>query len=244
MPRRARRARRPRRRRMRKRRYGRRRGRVPRGVPPVGFPNNRVVRFRYAESLLLNPLNTGNIVYQAYRANSPFDPNATTPTGRNAMGTSQWLPFYAHYMVIGSRIRCQFSRTQSAANANSLVGILLANQPTLPVSSVTSVREQGMARTRELIGSQVGYLVPRIRHGFSPKRFFNLRDLKDNQEWLGAVYSDPPTQPPTDGDAYFHIFAGVNITGGSAGGPIECMITIDYVCLLSDPLNLEQSPFP
>lgn len=225
------------RRRHRPRRRHARRGRRRGGVPSVGFPSNRMVRWRYAESFLLNPLNGGVIVNTVFRANSPFDPNVSGPTGRNALGADQWGTFYSHYCVVGSKISCKFSRTASAANANSIVGIYLDNQTAIPsTTDVTGLREQGFARFKELIGAQTGYLVPTVRNFYSAKRFFNLQSIKDNQLWLGGEMS--ASQPPTSGDAFYHVFAGVNITGGSAGGPIECMVTIDYIVLLSDPNTL------
>lgn len=220
-----------------RRRHRVRRSRRHGGIPSVGFPNNRLVRWRYCESFLLNPLNAGVVVNTVFRANSPFDPNVSGPSGRNALGADQWGTFYSHYVVVGSKISCKFSRTASAANANSIVGIYLDNQTGIPTTTdVTGLREQGFARFKELIGSQTGYLVPTVRNTYSAKRFFNLQSIKDNQLWLGGEMS--VSQPPTSGDAFYHVFAGVNITGGSAGGPIECMVTIDYIVLLSDPNTL------
>lgn len=230
MPRR--RLRRPRRHVRRRRTHRRRRGR--RGAIPKGFPSNRVVSVRYCETFLLNPLAAGVVVNTVFRANSPFDPNVSSSSGRDALVIDQWSTFYSRYCVIGSKISCRFSRTQTSANANSIVGIYLDNQTAIPTTTnVTGLIEQGFAHYKELIGAQTGYLVPMVRNHYSAKRFFNLQSIKDNQLWLGGEMSS--SQPPTTGDAFFHVFAGVNIPGGSAGGPIECLVTISYLVLMSDP---------
>lgn len=214
----------------------------PRGGPKVGFPTTRVCRFRYCQSFLLNPSNSGSAVGQYFRANSPFDPNVSSPTGRHALGVNQWAPFYSYYMVIGSRCMVKFQRTQSNATANSLVGIFVTNSTTLLSSSATHIREQGLAKTRDLIGAQTGYRPPLVKKGFSPKKFFNVKDLKDVQERIGAVVNvDDPEFPPSDGDAWYLVFAAVNIPGGETGAPIECTLTIDYAVLFSDPNELPDS---
>jgi len=209
------------------------------GKNRIGFPKTQLVKLRYCQSFQMGPSNTATIGAEyAFRANSIFDPDQSG-AGHQPIGRDQWEPFYNTYTVVGSTINVRILKNPGAVNAssNSIVGVLLHDTATLPTTTVTTIQEQGLGSWRVLQGLQNGNVV-NLKQNFSAKKFFNVTNLRDNQDRLGA---DMGSNPPSTGDAFYIIWAATTIAGGLSANSVEFMVTIEYSVLLSDPKALGQS---
>lgn len=211
------------------------------GKPTIGFPKNQVVRMRYHTNFLLDPGNGGGAQSYTFRANSIYDPDASG-VGHQPLGHDQWAQFYSTYTVIGSKIQVKMAKDQQnlgTGESNYLAGILLHDDSTLPTTNIDVLYEQGLSVPSRIgIGNMTSTNIVRLSKKFSAKKFFNIANIKDNQDRIGAVFGE---DPPANGDAYFIVYAGVTVAGGDATTAIDCDVTIDYFVLLSDPVALPQS---
>lgn len=206
------------------------------GRNPVGFPKKQLVHLRYNQNFLLNPSNISTEEY-CFRANSIFDPDQTGG-GHQPIGHDQWALFYSTYVVVGSVITITVVHNETSTKANSIVGVLLNQTSSLPGSSTPStVQEQGLGTWRILQGTQGGNVVKLIQK-FSAKKFFDVTNVPDNSDRIGAAFG---SNPPSTGDAFFIVWAAATIPSGNAPSSIEFSIQIDYSVLMSDPVPLTQS---
>lgn len=205
------------------------------GRPAIGFPRKQKIRMRYNVSFLLNPSNVTTVAY-VFRANSIFDPDFSS-VGHQPLGHDQWQQFYSTYVVIGSKITCSVLHDESAPKANAIVGVLLNDVSSLPTTTVTTLQEQGLGSWRNLQGIQNGKPVI-LSQAFSAKKFFDVANIKDNQDRIGASFG---SDPPAAGDAYYIVWAAPTIPGGNPPSAIEVSVTIEYIVLVSDPVALPQS---
>lgn len=206
----------------------------------IAFSRSQVVKLRYSQQVSLNPT-TAN-AYIIYRANSINDPAATrsasvggTPDHR-PLGYNQWAAVYNHYIVLGSKIRVKASSGNSSnpTTAGGIISILLSDQAT-PNTNPTTVFEQGRTSYKQMASNSNDGSIS-VMKTFSPKKFFNISKLKDNVDLLGAPMASDPTE-----EAYYHLqfFANDQSTTGTVG-PL-CWVDIDYICLLTGPIDIPQS---
>lgn len=214
-----------------RRRTGKRRMRMTRRMPNV-VPDSKIVKLRYVETVSRNP-GTGATATYLFRANSLFDPNFTS-TGHQPLGFDQWSIFYDHYTVIGSKITAQFLSTTSTPTTGAAVcGIRLADSVST-VADVTTAMEQGTSNYRIMTNANASGKVT-LTKGFSAKKFFGLKDVKDNRGILGASMT---TNPPED--AYFQVFVGPTELSQDLGD-INIIVTIEYIAKLTERKTLVQS---
>lgn len=200
-----------------------------------GFPKSKMFKFRYCDSVVLNaPI--GNIASHVFKANGLYDPDVTG-TGHQPLGFDEASVYYNHYVVLGSKITVAFSAgsTASSYGPSQLVGVFISDDATFP-GTTSSLTEQGLTKWRYLAQAQTkGNAVTKVVNRFSAKKFFNITDIKDNIEELGAtVTADPNDQ------AQFVVWTGSMDTGTDPPF-VNCFITIDYIVLMREPKSLNQS---
>lgn len=222
-------------RRVKRRRLNRRRRRVPRVTRQLGtaFSSSQLVKLRYVDRFTINPA-LGTFALHNFRANSIYDPDVTS-TGHQPMGYDQWANFYDHYVVIGSQIKVTFVSPGGAITTDAaLVGVHLDDDLGAFATSTTEIMEQAKAKYRFLTPSNSAAKVV-MRHGFSCKKFFNLRDVRDNTERIGAQFGTDPSE-----QAYFRVFIGPIGTSQDIAG-VNCIVELNYICMLSERKDLLQS---
>lgn len=231
-------ARRPRRRnptRTRRRVYTRRRRPYPGRTMP-GFPTTRVVKMRYVTNIEINP-GIAQLASHQFRANSIFDPDVTL-IGHQPLGYDQWSQFYQNYTVIGSKINAKFVYDGTNSNSSQMLGIYLTADPNNTPSQGTDIAEQGLGRYK--LAPAVNYASfrggpPQLTNFYSPKKMFNLTDLKDNQDKIGGEFGTNPTEV-----AYYVVWAQA-MDGSVDLAATRILVTIDYTVLMSEPKPLAQS---
>lgn len=187
---------------------------------------------RYVEAQTLDP-GVGSMAVLNYSANDAQDPYQGVG-GHQPLGWDQWSAFYNHYVVVGARIKVQFSNESwSTGNSQVMCGINLSDDLTIS-SSPTALAEQNLTKYKLLrVGSNQNQVV--AYKNYSARKFFNITDIKDNFDRLGALVSTGPTEK-----AYFNVFAG-SIIGSDDAPQINILVTIDYIVDFSEPKEVTQS---
>lgn len=109
-----------------------------------GFPPRIITRMRYNAYVTLTAT---SLVGNTFNMTSIFDPD-TTGVGHQPMYHDQFANIYAHYTVLGSKIRAEFVTISGTTPA--VVGIMEGDDTTFP-TDVNSAAEQNKA-TRMLLG--------------------------------------------------------------------------------------------
>lgn len=196
--------------------------------------NNQMARMRYITGIELNP-GAGGIDTHYFRANSIFDPDYTSVSGdHKAFGYDQWLELYNHYVVLGSRMKISVSSSAASTLAPAAVGIYLSDDTTIVAAGATELLEQGHSKWR-VIPHTYGVKPTMITSNFSPKKFFNVTDVKDNLTRIGAAFGANPTE-----EAYFAVFCGPPDEATDVG-TFYVTVTIDYLVAFSEPKEIGQS---
>ena len=195
-------------------------------------PNSKVVKLRYCTTISRNPA-LGVASTYIFRANSLFDPDFSS-IGHQPMGFDQWATFYDHYTVVGSKITANFmSSNSSATTGSAIVGVYLKDS-SAAITDVTTLMEQTNVGYKVMTASAAGQKAT-VSKGFSTKKFFGIRDIRDNRQLLGAPMSQNPTE-----DAYFHVFVGPT-DGGTDPDTVHIVVTIEFMAILTERKALGQS---
>lgn len=198
-------------------------------------PENKRVTMRYIDWFDMNASTTTGAV-QTFRANSLFDPDATG-TGHQPYGRDTWATMFNHYTVINSKIQIQGFNSNTTAQYGSPVTICLSLDDTALAAAVCPGGvyrpEAGNCVYQLADTGNVGRNLLRLKKGFSAKDFFSKGNPEDNSQ-CGAAFGASPTE-----QAYFNI----QVTSNDGGDPatMQFLCTIDYDCILSEPLQLVPS---
>lgn len=197
-------------------------------IPQYPTSRCKIVKLRYASTITLDP-GAGTLVYHDYLANGMYDPDVTS-TGHQPMGFDQWMAFYDHFKVIGSKCSVNFLNSgQTIATSNAICGIHLASSPgEVSAQTSESVREFPNSKWKTISYAQSRTNVVRT---FSHKNYFCR---KDGDKYHGSVSADPADA------AYFEVWA-VAADGSSQAEAIVCNVLIEYVAELSESKELIQS---
>lgn len=201
----------------------------PQSILKTGFPRTTLIKLRYADGFTLNPtINT--LSYYSFRANSCFDPDQTG-TGHQPMNFDLWAGLYNHYVVVGSRIKVTYHFPLTAQAGGLLYGVVLADDNISTTDPITMM-EQNLARYKIYDGHLVtgGMPAPSLTCNFSAKKFFNFKDVADNQRSYGSVVTTNPGEL-----AYFNIFTGPTPASITDIPQIHITVVIDYIVMFSEP---------
>ncbi|AJD07475.1 putative capsid protein [Odonata-associated circular virus-9] len=215
-----------------RRRSGFRRWRVARQKNLV-FSNSQLVTLRYCKNIQLNPANGATISVATFRANDIYFCDGLA--GSEPKGTTEWEGFYNHYLVIGSKMTAMFnSGSSTTSNGAGTVGVVLTDTSNVAYINNTDVMTEPRARWK-IIGNQTGTGTKTITKGYSPKKFFTIHNLLDNQEHYGAPVSVSPPEI-----AFFQVFFAPHAASAGTGGPWVTVI-IDYKVMYTGPKRIAPS---
>jgi len=219
-------------RRFRKMRKTMRRSRLASRVPQRQgnwrpLPMRNTIKFHYSTQILQDP-GSGSVTDYMFSANGLYDPDISG-TGHQPYGFDQLMEMYAHYTVIGSKIKV---RLVNNGNDPIWTGVLLRNSnTTLSGTNISQLMEQPGSNFR-LIGTVMP--TPAIyTKGFSAKKFFGQKAIVGQSLYRGDVSANPTEQ------AYFHIVQGGQ--GGNDPPATTVWVDIEYTAVLTEPSLLSQS---
>lgn len=207
-----------------RRKWGTRTTRYP------GFPKNRTVTMRYVtyEDFTLSA--AGNIS-RVYSANNINDPQFSAG-GHQPMGHDTWQSLYSKYMVVGSKINIEFV-SDVTQNVSAICSVGLFTDPNDARPPIQMI-ESGDTSYRMMNGFASINKV-HLKRSFSARKFFDIKDPKDNYDQYGAEFGSNPTE-----QAFYVIKVGT-IDNTTATATFRAMITIDYLVTVGDPKVLAQS---
>jgi len=128
------------------------------------------------------------------------------------------------------------TNTESMTGTKPLfVGIGISQDPTFPFSNYMTYIEGNKMPYRLLtgLGSNV---VKSVSNKFSAKQWFNVKDIKDNADRFGANMNASPAE-----EVYFGCIAQTTDAAGNSEGVLSGIVQVDYIVMLSEPLDLPQS---
>lgn len=196
------------------------------------FANSKICKMRYCDTFTLDAGAAGAGVVHRFRANSIFDPDLTG-AGHSPLGKTQLDTLYQHYCVLGSKIRITALATGAGPSDNSYITCQLTDT-TASAGTITTYIEQKRG-SYKMIGATIGGAnKATVGATYSAKKFFGIKDVKDNIGRIGAQMTANPTE-----DALFEF--GTQQTGTSDPFALDCMVVIDYIVLLTEPRFLAQS---
>lgn len=208
----------------------------------IGFSKSQLCKLRYVQQVQLNPA-TSSSAYIIYSANGPFQPNVTasasvgTSPSHQPYGYDQWSAIYNDYVVLGSKMMVTAippSATVSAAAGAGPMSIMLSDSAT-GYTNPTTLMETGRTVFKQLPTNASSRPV-KLSHAFSTKKFWRLKDVKDNVTRVGSdVGSNPAEQ------AYYHIYFWCNDTSVTTTAGPYLWVVIDYAVLFTGPKDLAAS---
>lgn len=219
----------------RKKTYTRRRRRPYRKGTLVAQPrspiaDSQVVHMKYCDLIQINS-GAGTAASHLFSCVDIFDPDVTG-TGHQPMGHDNWAAFYKFYRVIGAKIRVTFT-PQGAGNTSSAIGAVSVKGTSTLDSSASTVIERAGTRWSN-IGNNYGKDGVTLTKGFSAKKFFCIKDLRDTNT-TRALFGASPNEA-----AFFHVSV-FNPDGATDNSNVNATVEIQYAVMLTERVPLGQS---
>lgn len=214
----------PRRKTYRKKRRARKSYAVSRvGITP-GMPATRRAVLRVCISFSLTST-TGAISAQSLLANGCFDPTEGL-SARSPMGWDTWNQLYKTYVVLGSKASIRTVHSSGASSYSpAICGVVINNDNSTPYLNYQGFVESKKGSYRMLDTHPKSASV--VKSFYSAKKFFNVTDIKDNMDRLGALVSADPSE-----SAHYVIWYQ---TLNGATQTQDFLATIDYIVDFSEP---------
>jgi len=193
-----------------------------------GMPKTRRAILRYTEHLTSMTSTTGTLASYVFRANGLYDPNYTS-TGHQPMGFDQWSALYNHYVVLGSKMTVKVLPQETNVSP-CIIGTFLTDGTAVPYTTPGSFIEAKRGPYRLFKATD---RVVSLVQKYSSKKQFNVVDVKDNMDRLGANVGADPTE-----EAMFNIwFFTMDLSTAS----LNLFVTIDYIVEFSEPKDMTTS---
>lgn len=206
----------------------------------IGFAKLRRVKLRLVGQENLSS-STAAYAYQPIWANSIYQPLIGTPntTALEPSGYTQWNTFYNDYCVTSTTIKVWFTSNGSSSQTNAgMVGVLLSDSSTVSgVSTDPCILMNDPKSRYKMMGTQAsGHEQAIVKHSYSAKKFFGVKNTIDNREELGAGFGNHPAE-----GAFFHIFMYCNNVTATSLPAVTMWYQITYNCILGSPKDISIS---
>jgi len=202
-------------------------GRSRSGLPPV-----RRSKLKYCEVAATGSLSA--LATFVMSANNLFDPN-NSGTGHQPLGFDQWALFYESYMVEKSRMRVYVIPDSATQTSSAVAALYISDSNSLGgVTDWRTICEQPNVAWKALHPDWDNPLSGCVLYAeYDAKKFFNLKDIKDNEERIGGLV----TAAPAD-EVFFHV---ISAPLNAATYAYEYAIEIEYDVIWSKPKQLAAS---
>lgn len=191
------------------------------------MPITTIAKLRYDD--LINVTSATSVLgSHVFRANSIYDPDYSG-TGHQPMGHDEWAQLYNHYVVLGSKIVATVTVPSDADIY--WTGAYLSDTVTVPYTTGTAFREARKGLTKFCNAGD--NCTNHVRAMYSPKKFFQVKDVMDNVTRLGASTGYNPSE-----EAAFIIWVQA-LNASTVAATIA--IHIEYTVQFSEPKDLVQS---
>lgn len=191
----------------------------------------KAVKFRFVTHVKLDASAAPAVVQ--YRANSPYDPEYAIG-GSSVLKWSYYQNLYKRYICVASRMKVTTLGENAPDVANpSYPGVLtlyLSHDAT-GLTTWENYIAQGRGAYILTSGNPGAYTKKTMSCRFSAKKFFNIKDVKDNFIDFGC---DTNANPPADA---YYILTQEGMQTAANPQAVNCLVVIDYWCIFSEPLN-------
>lgn len=192
------------------------------------FPRSVMVKLRYSQTISLNP-GIGTASNYVFKANDTYDPD-TTGVGGQPKGRDQWVTFYNHQTVYGSKITAHFSNQ----NNEPIVGGITLKDDAVTDSNIDSLKEDSESVWKYIAGKSGGPTEKNVSKTFSCRKFFNVKNPKDSTDLSAPVTTSPSEL------AQYHIWVAAQDETTDVG-TVYINVIIEYIVLFSEPKDLGRS---
>ncbi len=207
------------------------------GRSPIS--TSQIVRMRYVQRVNLDPIVTNAGTY-VFSASGITRPDVTTTNGHRPISFDEWMIFYNHYVVLGSKMTCQFSHINgtTAGQQDMMVGLQLKAGNNIDTTDIDTILEQGKTKYKLLSRTGDKNTSVNVSKTFSTSKFFGISPA----EVQDSLYRGSNTSNPSE-QAYYHCVA--MSTDSSSNAPnIILLVTIDYVVKFTERKPLVGSIIP
>lgn len=201
------------------------------------LPMSRTVRLRYSDYGTLN--SAGTMTGASFGANCLYDPR-TAVGGHQPALFDLMATMYNHYVVFKAKCTCDFWTEDAGGNYGVIVGIKLDDDNAFApgAGGVQDVMElPSPNRTWRTMRMNAGgeKTMTRVRQWFNARKFFGVKDVKDNRDQIGSLVTGDPAEK-----AYFCPFYG-HPDGATDVAIIHYVINIEYLVNFSEPRDTAQN---
>lgn len=201
------------------------------GSAPVA--KTQVTKLVFAEQIALDP-GVGLVATASYNAGGCFDPRVNLG-GAQPRGFDQWMAFYEHFVVLGSKMTVMFQTTGlQPSDGNGVVGIYLKANSSNQITTIPELIEQQNTVYKPIapVGSYNSTVT--LHKNYSAKRFLGRTSVMSDPALKGSISADPTES------AYYEICAGAS-AGSDNLGSVRCQVKIEYIVALIEPKPLSGS---
>lgn len=216
-----------------RRRFGRRRGRRPMRRLTNLWPKTHLVKFKVVTNFSQAVLEANSLTASIYtfKANSLNDPFGSASQNL-PLGLDQWAAMYKKYAVVASTFYCKVHNVTSTGSVT--FGVAL-RRPDESDTLANAGYYQELPMTRSKI------LSPDMDHAalgisYKAKKYWSVRKFHDAESLHGAFGLSPGDPSRL---AYYQFYS--QDTASGADYTLEGWFTIEYVCLLFDPVTPARS---
>lgn len=214
----------------RKKRMRRRRRKYTRIPRNFVVPDRKLVRMRYVDAVNLNPA-AGAANSNVYAANDLFDPDVSG-VGHQPLGFDQWMAFYDHFTVLGSKC---IVRAWNGTAASPAVAFINLNDNSSISATLSTIAELNNTTRKPLALSAAGGSIQTIlSRSFSAKRFFGNRNPMADDEQSGSASSSPTERA-------YYIVGCYPLDHAADLGNITVEVEIQYTAMFHERKDLTQS---
>lgn len=202
-----------------------------RTLPRAVFPSKKLVRLKYTENITINPGAAGAIAYHQFSCNGMYDPNRTG-VGHQPIGFDQWMSWYDHYHVIGSKITV-YTRSVDTTT-DTIVGIYKSDTNSFSPTTAEHACELPGAVYKHLPRTGTGDATSiKVRSKYSPRKDQSSSKVLSDDQLRGDANNDPTEQH------YFTIFAAAPYSADPT--TISVWVHIEYLAVFTEPKAPVQS---
>lgn len=204
------------------------------------FGKYKVAKLRFCQSGLLNVTDTGGFdqwVVRSFRANSAGNPSISDP-GILPEGWGLLAPLFQNAYTLGSKITVQW-----LPNTVSSAGV-----PWVEKSTVNLDGQLSPALDEVLANKYVRYglygagdgmsAITKKTYSFSTKRWFNVKDVKDNEDLSQVIVPDQILPIPAEREAFWNVGWASTFPTTAGTNPMPYFVIIDYIVLFCGPRNV------
>ncbi len=214
----------------------RRRSRIPYTISQRSnsiVADRQIVRMTYVQRTVLDPGVTGVSATNVFSANGLYDVDITG-SGTQPLGFDQWMPFYNHYVVLGSKCSVTYTPVAADGTTGSMISaISLKSSSTTGPTQIDRDLEYQHTVYR-MSGSAAANNGVMLNKRCSVKRFLGRANPLSDPALKGTISTNPTEQ------AYFHVTVAP-INDGYNLGAVNTCVRIEYIVALIEPKLLPSS---